>query len=232
MPHHHVLRTDGDAVLEIFLVLVEGVILIDILHVGRRLVRGIITFAPAVRVGRIALRIVDILVTPQDGGLHLVVVRAPKVVVVVVGGVVHDRVEDGRTHLALYLLQETLISLKGALLLVGEAIESHILQGPAAGSGGKGVGDRCLRGHLSPLGGDVALRTVYGHAALIEFLAVAQHVFAHLAEVDVEVAAILVAVGLLIGVDERVEEPELDILDVGSLEIVGIELAHHASPPA
>ena len=32
------------------------------------------------------------------------------------------------------------------------------------------------------------------------------------------------------GVDKGVEQPELDILDVGRLEVGGVELAHHAAP--
>ena len=32
------------------------------------------------------------------------------------------------------------------------------------------------------------------------------------------------------GIDEGVQQPELDIFDVGSLEVVGVQLAHHAAP--
>ena len=32
------------------------------------------------------------------------------------------------------------------------------------------------------------------------------------------------------GIDEGVQQPELDIFDVGSLEVVGVQLAHHSTP--
>ena len=35
---------------------------------------------------------------------------------------------------------------------------------------------------------------------------------------------------MLTGIDKGVEHPKLDILDVGCLEVVGIEFAHHAAP--
>ena len=37
---------------------------------------------------------------------------------------------------------------------------------------------------------------------------------------------------MLSGIDERIEHPELDILHVCLLEIVGIQLAHHSTPVA
>ena len=76
----------------------------------------------------------------------------------------------------------------------------------------------------------VSLRTVNRHTALVELLAVAQDVLAHLAKIDVEVASIFRSLTLTTGVDEGVEHPELYVLHVGSLEVVGVELAHHAAP--
>ena len=69
-----ILRTDGHVVLEVFLVFVECVVLIDILHVGRTLNRGVVTLSTAVAVGRVALRVVDVLISAEDAGLHIVVV--------------------------------------------------------------------------------------------------------------------------------------------------------------
>ena len=74
------------------------------------------------------------------------------------------------------------------------------------------------------------MRTVNGHAALVEFLAIAQDVFAHLAQVDVEVATILRGGAIATRIDEGVEHPKFYILYVGRFKVVGVELAHHATP--
>ena len=58
-----------------------------------------------------------------------------------------------------------------------------------------------------------------------------QDILAHLTQVDEQVAAIVAGIALVLGIDKGVQQPELDILDVGSLEVVGVQLAHHASPP-
>ena len=76
----------------------------------------------------------------------------------------------------------------------------------------------------------VSLQSVDRHSALVELLAVAQDVLAHLAKVDVEVASIFRSLALATCIDEGVEHPELYVLHIGSLEVVGVELAHHATP--
>ena len=228
--HDEVFGTDGNLVLIVFLVFVERVVLVDVLDVGRGFVRGVVALGARVVVGRVALRIVDVFVATNHVGTNLVVVRAAEIVVVVVGRVVHDAVEHGGRHLALNLPQEILIRIERALLFIVQAVQTHVLQGAAAARGGKGIGDRRLRGNLAPLRERIGVGAIHGHSALVEFLAVVEHVFAHLAEVDVEVAAIFVGVRLLVGVEEGVEQPEFDVFDVGGLEIGGFELAHHTAP--
>ena len=61
--HDEVFGPDGDVVLVVFLILVEGVVLVDILHVGGGLVGGVVTLAPHIGVGCVALRVVDALVS-------------------------------------------------------------------------------------------------------------------------------------------------------------------------
>ena len=78
--------------------------------------------------------------------------------------------------------------------------------------------------------GGVSRRSVRRHAALIEFLTVAEDVLAHFAEVDIEVATVVGRRSLLTGVDKGVEHPEFDVLDVGCLEVVGVQLSHHTAP--
>ena len=127
LSHHEVFRTDGDVILVVFLILIEGEVLVDVLHIGGGLVRGVVALGARVGVGRIALRVVDALVAVLDSGLYLVEVGAAEVVVVVVGGVVHDTVEHLGGHLSLDGGEELLVRIERAFLLVGEAVEAHIL---------------------------------------------------------------------------------------------------------
>ena len=226
---HHVLRTDAHLVFEIALILVQRVVLVDVLHVGVGLVAGVIALGLLVAVGRVALRHVDALVSLQDVGVALVEVAAAEVVVVVVGGVEVEHHAHAVVHR--HLVEEGGVGRFRAFFLVGQSVQSHVLLGAGSGGGGKGVGLRSLDGNLTPCRIGKRAGAIDGDSALIEFLAVAQDVLAHLAEVDVEVAAIVGGIALLVGIVEGVHEPELDILHVGSLEVVGVELAHHAAPP-
>ena len=71
-------------ILIIFFIFVERVILIDILNIRRRLVGRIIAFTARTTVGRVTLWIIDILVSTQDVCLHLVIIRAPEIMIVIV----------------------------------------------------------------------------------------------------------------------------------------------------
>ena len=148
--------------------------------------------------------------------------------VVVVGGVGIDAVPHLLRHLAPQVVEEFLVSVEGLLFLVGESVVSHVLL--VSSRYGEGIGVGCGGWHLSPLGESETVGSVDRHSALVEFLSVAEDVLAHLSEVDVEVASILRGILFPVGVDERVEEPELDILDVGCFEVVGVQLPHHATP--
>ena len=90
----HILWAYADTILVIAFVFVEGIVLIDILHIGRGLIAGIIAFGLTVGIGRIALRHVDSLIAFKDGGLALIVIATTVIVVVVVCGVGMD----GGTH--------------------------------------------------------------------------------------------------------------------------------------
>ena len=183
---------DADMILEVALVLIEREVLVDILHVGSRLIRGVIRLRPVLRVGRVSLGVVDALVAVQDAGAGLVEVGAAVVVVVIASRVItpslNQRVvrDDGT-----YLVEPFLVGSVGSLLVVVKTVESHVLQGTAAAGRGKGVRLRGLFGNLSPLGIAVVRGTVDGHTTLVELLTVAQDILAHLAQIDEEVAGIL-----------------------------------------
>ena len=150
--------------------------------------------------------------------------------VVVAGRVCPYRVEHGGANFALNLAQELLIRFPLLLLGIVESVHTYVLQGACALGCSEGVCGSSLIWHLAPLRCGVSLRSVDRHSALVELLAVAQDVLAHLAKVDVEVASIFRSLALATCIDEGVEHPELYVLHVGSLEVVGVELAHHAAP--
>ena len=149
--------------------------------------------------------------------------------IVITGWVGKDTVEHSLVHFALYLVEVgTLIEC--LLLGIGQAVETHVLQGTASARGGKGISHRALGWNLTPLGVSKAIASIHRHTALIKLLAVSQNVLAHLAQVDVEIATIVGGIGLLTRVDEWVEHPKLDVFDVGLLEVVSIQFSHHTAP--
>ena len=225
-----VFRPYAHLVLVVSLILVEGVVLVDVFHVGPRLVRRVVAFVVAVVVGRVALGVVNALVSVEYRRLLCIEVRAPEVVVVVVGWVLRPCVADAVVGQSLHEVVEFRVRFKRALLVVGEPVEAHVLHGSRPRGGGKGVSLRGLHRHLSPLRCREAAGAVHRHAALVELLAVVQYVLAHFAQVYVQVAAIVGSVACRPCIYERVEQPELDILYVGRLEVVGVEFSHHASP--
>ena len=150
--------------------------------------------------------------------------------IVVAGGVGLNAVPHLSGNLRLHLVEIGLIRSKSQLLLVVETIETDILQGTAAIGRGEGVGHRGLVGDAAPLRLGPVGGTVDGHSALIELLAIAQHVLRHLTEVEVEIATVFGSLALLATVDEGVEHPELDVLDVVLLKVAVVDLAHHTAP--
>ena len=218
-------------VLEVALILVERIVLVDILHVGTRLVRRVVRLRAVVGVGGVALRVVDALIAVEDTGLGVVEVGAAVVVVVVTGRVAAPGLQQRVVlHYGTNLVEPLLIGSVGALLVIGKTVQTHILQGAAAGGGGKGVGLRGLLGNLAPMCIGEGLRAVDGHAALIELLAVAQNILADLAKIDVQVAGILRRCAGLPLIDKGVHQPELHIFYISLLEVGGLQLAHHAAP--
>ena len=107
--HHHVCRAKRDVILIVFLIFVERVILIDIFHIGRRFVRRIIALAARIAIGRIALRVINVLIAVQNGDGRAVVVRAAEIMIVIIGGVGLDRIEHGRAHPCLNRCEKGLI---------------------------------------------------------------------------------------------------------------------------
>ena len=227
------LRTDAHLVLIITLKLVEGIVAIDVFHIGAALVTGVVGFPLVVRIRRVALGVVDQFVTVENALLLVIVIRASEVVIVVACRVVAPRLDHavvGHDACTDHSIHPLLIGAVIAFLGIRQTVQTHILQLARAARSGKGVSLRGLYGNLTPLGGHKRASAVDGHAALVEFLAIAEDILAHLSQIDVEVAAIVGGCAFLTGIDEGVEHPELDILDVGLLEVGGLQFAHHAAP--
>ena len=151
--------------------------------------------------------------------------------IIVVGRIRIDRIIDSLVYLSLNVAQ-VIIEIKVTLLLIVESIEAHVLQRPTSFSGSKGISHRALAGNPTPLGCDEILGTIHGHATLVKLLAVSQYVLAHLSQVKIKISAIVSGIGLLVGVEEGVEQPKLNILHVCGLEIAVVQLSHHSTPPA
>ena len=135
--------------------------------------------------------------------------------------------DDAAVH---HRVEPLLIRPELPLLVIGKAVETHILQLSGTGSRGEGVGLRGLLRNLTPLGHREVTGAVNRHTALIELLTVAQDILRDLTEVEVEVAAVVGGGAVLTGIDEGIEQPELDVLDVRLFEVVGLKIAHHTAP--
>ena len=216
-----------DFVLEEVLVLVHGVVLVDVLHIGRSLVGRRVTFAALVRVGRVTFGAVDVLVTVENAGLGSIEVRTAEVVVVVARRVVVEAVIDFGREFAAYLVQVVAIDFVGAFVCICKAVETDVLFLTSTAFVREGIDNALLGRHTSPGRFGIVREVADRHTAFVEFLSVLQHVFAHVAEVDDEVAAVF---RVILRVDEGVEHPEFDVLDVGSLKVAVVEFTHHTTP--
>ena len=213
------------------LVLIQRVVLVDILHIRTTLIAGVVRFSLVFGFRRVTLRIIDALVAIQNTLAFVVEIRSAEVVIVIAGRVVAPRLHNTVvSHYRANAIQPLVVGTILLFFFIGQSVVARILLLARTCSGGKSVGLGGLYGYLSPLGGGKVLTTIHWHTALVEFLAVAQYILAHLAQVKVQVAGIIVSGTLLTGIDKRIEQPELDILDVGLLKIVGFYLSHHAAP--
>ena len=65
---------DGYAVLVVALVLIEGEVLVDILHIGTGLIGGVVRFCLVIAGRRVTLRVVDQLIAVHDAAALTVIV--------------------------------------------------------------------------------------------------------------------------------------------------------------
>ena len=227
------LITDAHLVPEVVFKLVQREVLIDILHIWTVLIAGVIRLRLVVSVRRVTLRIVDTLITVEDTLLLFIEIGASEIVIVIACRVTTPCLDD--TVLRHYptvdnLIEPLLIGTVVSLFIIVQTVKTHILQFPRPFGGGKGGGLSGLHRNLTPLGGGERVGAIHRHAALIELLTISQDILTDLTEVEIEVTRILRGRTVLTSVDEGIEQPELDIFDVGLFEVVDIELAHHTTP--
>ena len=148
------LGRDTHTILVVTLIFVEGEVLVDILLVRPRLVAGIIRLTLVIRVRRVALGIVDALVTVEDALSLFVEVRTPEIVVVVARRVLAPSLTDTVVgNLPAHGVYPVLVGTELLLLGIGQTVVAHILQVSRPAGGGEGVGLCGLYRNLSPLGG-------------------------------------------------------------------------------
>ena len=145
--------TDRNTILIIALVLIKGVVLIDILHIGTGLIRGIVALCLLITGRRVALWVIDALIAVHDTGLRSIKVGTAVIMVVITGRVFAPCLEQRVImHHITDIIQPVGISAMGTFLIIRQAIETHILLLAGAAGGSEGVGLRSLHGNLTPLG--------------------------------------------------------------------------------
>ena len=110
------------------------------------------------------------------------------------------------------------------LLLRGKTIQTDILQLPVLGV--ERI-PRALRArHTAPYG-RIHLRqiTIHRHTVLEELFLILQDILGNLTQVKIKVATLG---GLVI--NERIQQPELDVLIIGGLQIAGFDLPGNTAP--
>ena len=234
--HHHAVGADGDDVLVVAFGLAQGVVGVEVLVVGQRVCGGRVAFGRIFRGARVAFGVVESLVSVEDRHFELVVVAAAIVVEVVAGRVVHYGAVGlvgqlaGGVHSVYYVeVWVVVFAVEVSFALRAHAVEAHVLRAHRGRVGVEGVGHAGGLRYVAPHGAVHHVGLVGCGQAVLEGAArVAQHVFRHASEVEVELAA---EVGLRpVLVDEGVEHPEFDVFDVGRFEIGVVDLALYAGP--
>ena len=223
--------TDRNTILIIALVLVESIILIDILYIGSRLVRGIVTLCLVITGRRVSLRIIDTLIAIHDTGLRSIKVGTTVIMIVVAGRVLSPSLKQG---IIMYhitdIIQPVSICAIGSFFFICQTIETHILLLAGAAGGSEGVGLRSLHGNLTPLGCLKRRGAINRHTTLVELLAITQHILAHLTKVDIQLTTMFAGSTFLTGIDEGIEQPELYIFYIRLFEVGSLQLTHHTTP--
>ncbi len=161
---HHGRWGQFHAVLVVFFVFVQRVVLIDVLHIGHSCGRCRVTFAAVVGRWRVAFGTAVVLVTVENGAFLRVVVRTAIVVEIVARWVVERREWVG-LHFGYHIgwqrvtqaFEVCSVGRKVELVFVAQAVEAHILKSARPRCIVERQHHRLFARHIAPHGA-VALR--------------------------------------------------------------------------
>ena len=168
---------DVNAVLVVTLILVQRVVLADVLNIRASLITGVVRLRALICIRRVALWVIDALVAVKNRGTRVVEVGASVVVIVVASRILTPCLYEA---VVLYNgadgIKPLFIGVIGLFLFICQSVQANVLLAAAARGGGEGVGLCGLLRNLTPLGVRESIAAVDGHTALVELLAVAQHI--------------------------------------------------------
>ena len=229
LPHLHGIFGNADLVLIVLFVFIECEVLIDVFHIRLGLIGCAVTLGRVFAIHGVTVRVVDVFITIEDGALLAVVVGTSEIVILVGRRGEQDGVVNLRAHLCLYRCQKLGIGRIGFLLLRSKSVKAHVLFVTGTAGRVECVSHRILRGHTSPNRFRVLGRVIVnGQAAFVEFLTVLEHILTDFAQVEIQIAT--EGAAFIACFDERVEHPELNILDIRRFKVRGFQFAHHAAP--
>ena len=233
--YHHVVRTKLHLVLEIFFVLIQGIIRIYILNIRRKCCRSAVFGSGFGSIGRISFGSVVILVPFEDAQVPFVIIFAQVEMIVVA-----RRIVDGRMRVVLHpghhcgiqmsceIFHIGFVSRESELILRGKPVEPYILFFACTGRIVKGNNGGLSKRNASPNGSfEILIRIVDGQSVFERFFTILQDILADIAQVEVKVTAVII----LSSINKRVHHPEFDVFDVGGFEVRRFDLPHNSSPP-
>ena len=223
-------------ILEITLVFVESVILVDVLYIGNAASTLIHAIGGIFLCKRVALGAIISLITLENRKPLLVIIISSVEVIIIACRVI-DRRELIAFHLRDCFGRENItqlvniVSISWERLLIGsaKAIKTHVLPDAGPRGGFKGIGERRLGRNPTP----VSFPNRFGvsvdvwESVLIALESVLEDILTNLAQVDVEITAVLIGIFI---VKEGVKQPELDVFNVVSDKIGVVDLAHNTTP--
>jgi hypothetical protein len=110
-------------ILVVTLILIEGKVFVDILLIRLCLVTGIITLGTVIGIGRVALWVVDTLISVEYALALIIEVCTSETVIVIASGVVIPSLEDTVSgYHTTQFVEPFLICPEPALLIVGKTI--------------------------------------------------------------------------------------------------------------
>ncbi len=71
------------------------------------------------------------------------------------------------------------------------------------------------------------VRSIIGQTVFVGFQPIFEYILGKFAEIEVEITTFIVGV---LGIKERIQKPELNILYVALLEVCVVETSHYAAP--